>query len=105
MAEMTGTTYRRVPNAGLEEGQFTWLASSQRKRLTWIRFENAVSAANSDTVTFSAAVGGHGGLTTVIGAHVVADDGTLGTFTLATNVVTVTNGSTKRWRGFAYGVE
>lgn len=56
-----------------------------------------VSAVNSDTFTVS-------NLTTVRGAFLIATDGTVGTMTFATNVITVTNGGTKTWNGLAWGV-
>lgn len=55
------------------------------------------SAANSDTFTVS-------NLTTVRGATLLATDGTAGTMTLATNVLTVTNAGAKTWNGLAWGV-
>ena len=54
------------------------------------------SAVNSDTFTVS-------GLTTVIGAFLISSTGTVGTMTFATNVITVTNGSTLVWSGVAWG--
>lgn len=54
------------------------------------------SAVNSDTLTVT-------GLTTVKGAYLISTTGTVGTMTFATNVITVTNGSTLVWSGLAWG--
>lgn len=53
-------------------------------------------AVNSDTFTVS-------GLTTVLGAFLISTTGTAGTMTFATNVITVTNGSTLVWTGICWG--
>lgn len=63
---------------------------------TWLMFIKGTCAVNSDTFTVS-------GLTTVVGAFLIASDGTVGTMTFSTNVITVTNGSTKVWSGLAWG--
>lgn len=55
-----------------------------------------VSAANNDTLTV-------GALTTVLGAFLISTTGTVGTMTFATNVITITNGSTLTWTGLAWG--
>lgn len=54
------------------------------------------TAANGDTLTVNS-------LTTVRGAFLIATDGTVGTMTFATNVITITNGGTKTWTGLAWG--
>lgn len=54
------------------------------------------SATNSDTLTVS-------DLTTVKGAFLISSGGVVGTMTFATNVITVTNGSTLVWTGLAWG--
>lgn len=59
-------------------------------------YVKGTSAVNSDTFTVS-------GITTVVGAFLIASDGTVGTMTFSTNVITVTNGSTKVWSGLAWG--
>ena len=59
-------------------------------------FVQGTSAANNDTLTVT-------GLTTVQGAYLVSSTGTAGTLTFATNVITITNGSTLVWSGLAWG--
>ncbi len=59
-------------------------------------YVKGTSAVNSDTLTVA-------GLTTVIGAFLIASDGTVATMTFSTNVITVTNGGTKIWSGLAWG--
>jgi hypothetical protein len=54
------------------------------------------SAVNSDTLTVTP-------LTTVKGAFLISSTGTVATMTFATNVITVTNGSTLVWSGLAWG--
>lgn len=60
-------------------------------------FFTGTGAADNDYVTFP-------GLTTVEGCYCSASDGTVGLVTLATNVATITNSSTKVWSGFVWGV-
>ena len=60
-------------------------------------FVSGTSAANNDTFTVS-------GLTTVLGAFLISTTGTAATMTFATNVITITNGSTLVWTGLAWGV-
>jgi len=60
-------------------------------------FVSGTSAANNDTLTV-------GGLTTVLGAFLISTTGTVGAMTFATNVITITNGSTLVWTGLAWGV-
>ncbi len=62
-------------------------------RLVYVK---GTCAVNSDTFTVS-------DLTTVVGAFLIASDGTVATMTFATNVITVTNGGTKVWSGLAWG--
>ena len=59
-------------------------------------FVGGTSAGNGDTITVA-------GLGTVEGAVLVASDGTAGTLTFATNVITVTNGGALAWTGIAWG--
>lgn len=61
-----------------------------------VLFVKGTSAANSDTITVT-------GLTTVLGAFLISTTGTVGTMTFATNVITITNGSTLVWTGLAWG--
>lgn len=61
-----------------------------------IFYVTGTSAANNDTLTVT-------GLTTVRGAYLVSTTGTAGTLTFATNVITITNGSTLVWSGLAWG--
>lgn len=63
---------------------------------TKLVYVKGTSAVNSDTFTVS-------DLATVVGAFLIASDGTVGTMTFATNVITVTNGGTKVWSGLAWG--
>jgi len=58
----------------------------------------ALSAANSDTITFRDIAT----ITAVL--DLVAEDGTVGTFTVANGVVTVTNGGTRTWTCTVEGV-
>lgn len=55
------------------------------------------STENSDYLTVSK-------LSTVKGAVLTATDGTAGTMSISTNVVTVTNGGTKSWSGLVWGI-
>lgn len=64
-----------------------------QRRLVFVR---GISAVNSDTLTVS-------DLTTVEGAFLISTTGTVGTMTFATNVITVTNGSTLTWTGLVWG--
>lgn len=58
----------------------------------------ALSAANNDTITFS-------GLTTIKAViALVAEDGTVGTFSFTGKVLTLTNGGTKTWTAIVEGV-
>jgi hypothetical protein len=59
-------------------------------------FIKGTSAANNDTLTVS-------GLTTVQGAFLISTTGTVITMTFATNVVTLTNGSTLTVSGLCWG--
>lgn len=68
------------------------LAGTQN-RLVYIA---GTSAVNNDTITVS-------DLTTVKGAFLISSTGTVGTMTFATNVITITNGSTLVWSGLAWG--
>jgi hypothetical protein len=78
--EMTSESIKQaIPNSG--------------KKVIFIQ---GISATNSDYITVT-------GLSVVEGAYVIATDGTVGTCTFATNIVTVTNGSTKTWSGLAWG--
>lgn len=62
-------------------------------RLIYVK---GTTAANSDTLTVS-------NLTTVLGAFLISSTGTAATMTFATNVITITNGSTLVWSGLAWG--
>lgn len=68
------------------------LAGSQTRLI----YVTGISAANNDTITVS-------DLTTVRGAFLISTTGTAGTMTFATNVITITNGSTLTWSGLAWG--
>lgn len=57
----------------------------------------ATSTENTDYITVPQ-------LATVQGCILTATDGTAGTFTIATNVITFTNGSTKTFSGIVWGV-
>lgn len=61
-----------------------------------VLFVQGTSATNSDTITVT-------GLTTVLGAYLVSSTGVVGTLTFATNVITITNGSTLVWSGLVWG--
>ena len=61
-----------------------------------VQFVQGTSAANNDTLTVV-------GLTTVNGAFLISTSGTAGTMTFATNVITITNGSTLTCSGLAWG--
>lgn len=63
----------------------------------WLAYVKGTSAVNSDTLTVTP-------FTTVIGAYLIASDGTVGTMTFATNVITITNGGTKVWSGLVWGI-
>jgi hypothetical protein len=63
------------------------------RRLVFVR---GVSAANNDTLTVS-------DLSTVEGASLISTTGTVITMTFATNVITLTNGSTLTVTGLAWG--
>ena len=79
-AEIAGATITQLtPNCG--------------KKLMFIQ---GTTAANNDFITVT-------GLTKVEGCVLRATDGTLGTMTFATNVITITNGSTLTWSGLAWG--
>lgn len=60
-------------------------------------YVEATSANNSDTITVKQ-------LTTVKGCALMGSDGTIAAVTLATNVITVTNGGTLAWSGLVWGV-
>jgi hypothetical protein len=62
-------------------------------RLVYVK---GTSAANNDTLTVS-------DLTTVIGAFLISSTGTVITMTFATNVITLTNGSTSVVSGLVWG--
>jgi len=80
-AEVTVETFKQAfPNAGEK-----------------IMYVIATAANNSDYITVT-------GLSVVKGAYIIASDGTVGTCTFATNIVTVTNGGTKTWSGIVWGV-
>ncbi len=59
-------------------------------------YVKGTSAVNSDTFTCSP-------IASVVGAFLIASDGTVGTMTFSTNIITVTNGGTKVWSGLAWG--
>lgn len=61
-----------------------------------IFYVTGTSAANNDTLTISQ-------LTTVRGAFLISTTGTVITMTFATNVITLTNGSTLVVSGLAWG--
>ena len=83
MAEVTAKTIQELaPN----------LPGSQT-RLVFVR---GTSAVNNDTLTVP-------DLTTVVGAFLISSTGTVGTMTFATNVITITNGSTLTWSGLVWG--
>lgn len=83
MAEVTSKTLQELaPNL-----------PGVQTRLVYVK---GTSAVNSDTLTVS-------DLTTVIGAFLISSTGTVGTMTFATNVITITNGSTLVWSGLAWG--
>jgi len=71
----------------------TQVAPNAGKKLAFIQ---GTSTENSDWIVVTE-------LSVVEGAYVVATDGTAGTCTFATNIVTITNGSTKTWSGLAWG--
>ena len=89
MAEFTSKVVMGISPIGQGAG-----AASLYKTVLFIQ---GVCATNSDTITVT-------GLTTVNGAFLIATDGTVGAMTFATNVITVTNGSTKTWSGLCWGV-
>ena len=60
-------------------------------------FVTGTAADNADWMTVS-------GITTIEGAHLMATDGTVGAFTFATNVLTMTNGGVLVWHGIVWGV-
>jgi hypothetical protein len=83
MAEVTAKAIQELaPN----------LAGTQ-VRLVYVK---GTSAVNNDTLTVS-------NLTTVVGAFLISSTGTVATMTFATNVITITNGSTLVWSGLAWG--
>ncbi len=59
-------------------------------------FVKGTSAANNDFITCT-------GMATVEGAFLISTTGVVGTMTFATNVITITNGSTLVWTGLAWG--
>ena len=59
-------------------------------------FVQGTAAINSDFITVPE-------LSIVEGAFVVATNGTVGTCTFATNVITVTNAGALTWSGLAWG--
>lgn len=61
-----------------------------------IFYITGVSAANNDTLTVTP-------ITTVRGAFLISTTGTVITMTFATNVITLTNGSTLTVSGLAWG--
>jgi hypothetical protein len=71
----------------------TQILPAAGKKLVFIQ---GVAAQNDDTLTVDK-------LALVEGCYLRATDGTLGTATWATNVITITNGSTLTWSGFAWG--
>ena len=84
MAEFTAKTIQELaPNLPGTQNRLVFVAGT--------------SAVNNDTLTVS-------DLTTVKGAFLISTTGTAGTMTFATNVITVTNGSTLAWTGLAWGV-
>lgn len=84
MAEVSNKTVQGVSPLG---------AAGSWSNLLFIK---GTTAANSDTLTVT-------GFTTVTGAFLIATDGTVATMTFATNVITITNGSTKTWSGLVWG--
>lgn len=84
MAEVTTKTVMGVSPLGNPGG---W------RNLIFVR---GVSGANNDTLTVT-------GLTAVEGAFLISTTGTAATMTFATNVITITNGSTLTWTGLAWG--
>lgn len=83
MAEFTAKTIQELaPNVGGTPTRLVYVAGT--------------SAVNSDTLTVP-------NLTTVKGAFLISSTGVAGTMTFATNVITVTNGSTLVWSGVAWG--
>ena len=85
MAEVTAKTVMPTEPPGVGVGQFRV-----------VLFVQGTSAVNNDTLTVT-------GLTTVQGAYLVSSTGVAGTLTFATNVITITNGSTLVWSGLVWG--
>ena len=90
MAECTTETFHPIdpPPVGSPTGQTHFHS---------VVFAQGTSAANSDTLTVP-------GFVTIKGCFLMATDGTVGTVTLGTNVITITNGGTKTWSGLVWGV-
>lgn len=63
------------------------------KKIVYVK---ATSATNSDYITVT-------GLSSIDGCALMATDGTVGTVTFSTNILVVTNGSTKTWSGLVWG--
>jgi hypothetical protein len=83
MAEVTAKTIQELaPNLPGVQTRLVYVAGT--------------TAANNDVLTVS-------DLTTVKGAFLISSTGTVGTMTFATNVITITNGSTLVWSGIAWG--
>lgn len=81
-----------VTSKGIQE-----LAPNLAGAQTRLVYVTGISAVNNDTLTLS-------DLTTVRGAFLISTTGTVATMTFATNVITITNGSTLTWSGLAWGV-
>jgi hypothetical protein len=80
-AEVTSGVWKQAfPNSGLK-----------------IVYLKGTGVTNSDYFTVDP-------LASVKGAYLIASDGTVGTCTFATNVVTVTNAEALTFTGFAWGV-
>lgn len=86
MAEVSSKTVMTTAPAGT-------IASGFNRVLLFV---SGTSAANGDTLTVT-------GLATVNGAFLISTTGTAATMTFATNVITITNGSTLVWSGLAWG--
>src|SRR5229473_725413 len=79
MAEFTAETFAKFDGAG-----------------KYLIFITATAAVNNDTITVP-------GITTVKGCYLMSTTGVVGTVTMATNVITVTNAGALLWSGLAWG--
>lgn len=89
MAEVSAKTIQGISPIGGGSGTASLFRT--------VVFIQGTSAANNDTLTVT-------GLTTVNGAFLISTTGTVITMTFATNIITLTNGSTLTVSGLAWGV-